>query len=243
MTSLPDLKPINDETWELLRLPSTATLTTVLAHLGLWNTFLTGVRPLTPDARMVGQAFTLRYIPAREDLDRSGHYDNLTDPQRLAVERVGPRDALVIDARGDQRAGTLGDILATRMKVRGAAGVVTDGAFRDSPAIAACGLPAYAQSAHAATNKTVHHPIDIQLPIGCAGVAVFPGDILVGDGEGVVVIPRHLADEVARKAADQERRENFILEKIRGGAGLMGVYPPDERTLAEFARWRERPAP
>src|SRR5947207_2086833 len=143
---------IADETWELLARPSTATLTTVLAKNGFWNTFITGAKPLRPGTRMVGQAFTLRYIPAREDLDRSLAVDNLTDAQRLAVEQVGPRDVLVIDARGDERAGTMGNILATRMVARGAVGIVTDGCFRDSPAIAAMPLAAYARSWHAATN-------------------------------------------------------------------------------------------
>ncbi len=228
------------EIFEQLRIPSTATLTSVLARRGLRNTFMTGVRPLAPRTRMVGQAFTLRYIPAREDLDQTGVVDNLTDPQRIAVESVGPHDVLVIDARGDVRAGSMGAILATRMKLRGAAGVVTDGAFRDSPEIAASGLPAYARAAHAATNKTIHHPTDIQLPIACGGVAVFPGDVIVGDDEGVVVIPRHLAAEVAEEAVAQERREEFIMEKVRAGASIIGVYPPDAKTLAEYEAWRKQ---
>jgi regulator of RNase E activity RraA len=231
---------IPTEIFATLRVPSTATVWSALARHGLRNTFLQGVRPLRPGQRMVGQAFTLRYIPAREDLDWTGTLDNLTDPQRIAVERVGPDDVLVIDARGDTRAGSLGAILAMRIKVRGAAGVVTDGAFRDSPAIADSGLPAYARAAHAATNKTIHHPTDVQVPIACGGVAVFPGDVLVGDDEGVVVIPRHFAAEVAQEAAAQEQREDFIMEKIRGGASILGVYPPNEATLEEYKRWLER---
>lgn len=228
------MEPIDDGTWGLLAEPSTATLTTVLAKLGFWNTFMTGVKPLSPGRRLVGQAFTLRYIPAREDLDRDLNVDNLTDPQRMAIERVGLRDVLVIDARGDERAGVMGNILAARMVARGAVGIVTDGCFRDSPAIAAMPLAAYSRSMNAATNKTIHHPQDIQLPVGCGGVAVYPGDVLVGDDEGVVVIPRHLAARVAREAAAQEHREAFILEKIRAGSSIVGVYPPDERTLAEY---------
>lgn len=229
-----DQVTISDETWELLKTPSTATLTTVLAKKGLWNTFLTGVKPLASGYRMIGRAFTLRYIPSREDLDSSLQFDNLTDPQRIAIERVGPGEVLVIDARGDERGGTMGAILATRMHVRGAVGVVTDGAFRDSPVIAELDMPAYARSAHAATNKTIHHPCDFQLPIACAGVAVYPGDLLVGDDEGVVVIPPHLADEVAQEASAQEHRENFIIDKIRRGASLIGTYPMDEQTRAEY---------
>jgi len=237
---MPELAPLSCEVFEMLRIPSTATLTTVLAKRGLHNTFMIGVRPLRPNTRMVGQAFTLRYIPAREDLDHTGTVDNLTDPQRIAIERLGPNDVLVIDARGEVRAGSMGAILATRMKLRGAAGAVTDGAFRDSPEIAASGLPAYARAAHAAANKTIHHPTDFQLPIACGGVAVYPGDVIVGDDEGVVVIPRHLAEGVAREALAQEQREEFIMEKIRGGASIVGVYPPNQETLAEYEEWRKR---
>lgn len=235
-----ELAPLTPETIELLRIPGTATIWSVLARHGLRYTFMSGVLPLRKGQRMVGQAFTLRYIPAREDLDWGSGVDNLTDPQRVAVESVGPNDVLVIDARGDVRAGSAGAILCTRMKMRGAAGVVTDGAFRDTPEIAASGLPAYARAAHAGTNKTIHHPTDIQLPISCGGVAVFPGDVLVGDDEGVIVIPRHLATAVAAEAAAQERREDFILEKICGGASIIGVYPPNEATLGEYEAWAKR---
>jgi regulator of RNase E activity RraA len=231
---------VSPETLALLRVPSTATLTTVLGHHGLRNTFMDGVRPLRPDFRLVGLAFTLRYIPAREDLDVIGEVDNLTDPQRVGIEQIGPGEVLVIDARGDTRAGTLGAILATRLHVRRAAGIVTDGAYRDSPAIAEIGIPAYAAAMNAHTNKSIHHPADIQLPVACGGVAVYPGDVLVGDGEGVVVIPRHLARPVAEAAAEMEEKEGFIMRKIQGGAGLAGVYPPDKDTLAEYDAARRR---
>jgi len=145
------LASVNETTWELLERPSTATLATVLAKHDLWNVFVTGSLPLSPGRRMVGQAYTLRYLPAREDLDHNLVFDNSKDPQRLAIESGGPRDVLVIDARGDERAGTMGNILATRMVARGAAGIVTDGCFRDSPAIAEMDIPAYARSPHAAT--------------------------------------------------------------------------------------------
>jgi regulator of RNase E activity RraA len=235
--------PISDRTWELLTKPSTATLTTVLAKKGFWNTFVTGATPLNPSRRMVGQAFTLRYIPSREDLDRNMVFDNQKDPQRIAIESVGPRDVLVIDARGDERAGVMGNILAERMAARGAVGVVTDGCFRDSPAIAEIAIAAYARSPHAATNKTIHHPVDVQVPVGCGGVPVYPGDILVGDAEGVVVIPRHLADEVAEEAAAQEHKEDFIVDRIRNGAPLLGTYPPNEQTLAEYQEYCQEHPP
>jgi regulator of RNase E activity RraA len=220
---------------------STATLTSVLLKLGLRSTFITDVHPLVPGTRLVGQAYTLRYIPMREDLDADaldGRFDNLTNPQRIAVEHVGPGDVLVMDARGEIRAGTIGNILVTRIKHRGAAGLVTDGAFRDAAGIAAVGLPAYHRGTHAATNVTLHHPVDVQLPVACGGVSVYPGDALVGDGDGVIVIPRHLAEEAAARAIEQERREQFILSKVQAGASIIGVYPPNQETLDEFTHWK-----
>ena len=221
-----------------LKMASTATLTSVLRNKGLHNTFMHNVVPLQSDARMVGRAFTLRYIPAREDLDEVP-LDNLKDVQRIGIEQIGAGDVLVIDARGDTRAGTMGSILAARIQVRGCTGVVTDGAYRDSPTIAASGLPAYAAAMNAHTNKTVHHPSEIQVPIACGGVAVFPGDLIVGDQEGVVVIPAHLAAAVAAEAEEMEQKERFIMEKIRSGASIVGTYPPDEATLAEYRAWKE----
>ena len=225
---------IDEKTRQLFHSASTATIATVLAKRGLWNQFVTGAVPLSPELRMVGQAFTLRYIPARADVDHNLVFDNSKDPQRLAIEQVGPGEVLVIDARGNENAGTMGNILATRMVARGAVGIVTDGCFRDSPAIAQMKIASYARSAHAATNKTVHHPVDLQVPIGCGGVAVYPGDVLVGDAEGVIVVPLAMADEVAREAASQEHREDFLLTKIEQGAPLLGTYPADEQTLAEY---------
>ena len=230
---------ISPQTLDQLLVPSTATLTSVLKGHGLHNTFMHRVAPLKPDMKMAGPAFTLRYIPAREDLN-AGEVDNSTDVQRVGIEQIEAGTVLVIDARGDTRAGTMGNILATRVHARGGVGLVTDGAYRDSPAIAATGLAAYAAAMNAHTNKTVHYPSQIQVPIGCGGVAVFPGDIVVGDGEGVVVIPRNLAGEVAAKAMQMEEKEDFILEKIRAGASIVGTYPPDEKTLAEFAAWKAR---
>jgi regulator of RNase E activity RraA len=222
-----------------LLVPSTATLTTVLRKHGLSNTYMHRVAPLRPGMKMAGPAFTLRYIPAREDLG-AGEVDNLKDAQRVAIERVAPGEVFVIDARQHTRAGTMGAILAARLQQRGAAGIVTDGAYRDSPVIADSGLPAYSAAMNAHANKTVHHPSEFQVPIACGGVAVFPGDWLVGDGEGVVVIPAHLANAVAAEALEQEEKEDFIIGKIRSGASIVGTYPPDAKTLAEFAEWKRR---
>jgi regulator of RNase E activity RraA len=198
------------------------------------------VRPLRPDLSMAGQAFTLRYIPMREDLERTGEFDNRTNQQRVAVESVGPGDVLVIDARGDTRAATLGNILATRIMHRGAAGIVTDGAFRDTPAIRALDFPTYARGQSPNVSNLIHHPLESNVPIGCAGVAVLPGDVIVGDGEGVIVIPRAIAEEVIEAAHEQEAREEFIVSRIRAGSSILGVYPPDEQTLRDYEDWQAR---
>lgn len=229
--------PLTPDALAKLRAVSTATLTSQLAKRGIRSTFLTGITPLRPDLRMVGYAFTLRYVPARED-QTDAHYDNTKNIQRIAVESVGPEDVLVIDARSDVRAATFGNILATRMMVRGAAGIVTDGAVRDTPAFRAIDLPVYTRAAHATASSAVHHPIDINVPIGCAGVLVMPGDVIVGDAEGVIVIPAQIAEEVAHAAYDQESLEEFVVQKIAAGASILGVYPPDEQTQAEYAAWR-----
>ena len=229
---------ISQDVLDSLLIPSTATLTAQLSSLGLWHTFMHEVSPLQTGTKMVGSAFTLRYIPAREDLDRVP-LDNLTDIQRIGIEQIGPGEVLVIDARGDTRAGTMGNILATRVHRRGATGIVTDGAYRDSPAFLDIDIPSYARAMNAHTNKTIHHPADIQLPVGCGGVAVFPGDIVVGDDEGVVVIPRKYAEQVAERALEQEVKETFLLKKIEDGASIVGVYPPDEATNAEFETWKK----
>ena len=220
-----------------LRSVSTATLTSQLQNHGFRNTFLAGLSPLRPELRMVGYAFTLRYIPAREDL-ADERYDNTRNVQRLAVEAVGPEDVLIIDARGDVSAASLGHILGTRITQRGAAGFVTDGALRDTPSFRSLELPTYIRAAHATTSFVAHHPVDMQVPIGCAGVAVTPGDVIAGDAEGVVIIPAHLAEQVAHDAYEQEIREEFFQEKVAGGASIVGVYPPNDETLAAFERWR-----
>lgn len=230
--------PLDETTRRLLTGVSTATVATQLFKRGFRTRFMTGVAPLHPDLKFVGTARTLRYLPMREDLDHVEVFRNPEMPQRKAVELVGPGEVLVIDARGDLRAGTIGNILATRIMRRGAAGIVSDGPFRDLEAIRAMRFPAFCAGANAGTNLAAHHPVDVDLPVGCGGVLVFPGDVLVGDGDGVIVIPRHLAGEIARDAAEQERAEEFVLEKIAGGSSIVGVYPMNEETAAEYEAWK-----
>ncbi|MBB4664273.1 ribonuclease activity regulator RraA [Conexibacter arvalis] len=231
----PAAEPLGDDLIAAFSRISTATLTTQLFARGLRNTFLHGVRPLNPgNARMVGSAFTLRYVPAREDLDVLAVFKDYDHPQRRAVESVGPGQVLVMDCRGRGRAASAGNILATRLMRRGAAGLVTDGSLRDSPEIAELAMPAFAAGASAMTNLAQHHAVDMQVPIGCAEVAVYPGDVIVGDAEGVVCVPRELAAEVAAAALEQERLEEFILAEVDGGAPLRGTYPPGEELLARY---------
>lgn len=235
------MTPLSDDVRELLGSASTATISTQLFRRGLRNTFLHGLRPLSPSAsRLVAEAVTLRYVPAREDLDVLSAFDDYDHPQRRAIESVGPGQVLVMDCRGRGRAASAGEILATRLRVRGASGLISDGSVRDSHRIAASGLPCFVGSVSATTNLALHHAVDINVPIGCADVAVYPGDIMVADEEGVVCVPRYLAEDVAVEAAAKEREEEFILAKVAAGAPLRGTYPPDEQVKAEYRRRTEQ---
>lgn len=237
---MPQFAPLQANTLDMLRHASTATITTQLFQRGLRNVFMNGLAPLNPShSHFVGEAMTLRNIPMREDVDTLEIFRNPENPQRKAVEMVGPGQVLVQDCRGDTRAASGGNILVTRMRMRGATAVVTDGAVRDSQDIAKQPFPVFTKGRSATLNLAIHHAVDINVPIACAGVPVYPGDIIVGDEEGVVVIPRHFADDIAGPAAEQEIMERFILEKVEHGAALPGVYPPNEETLAEYVRWRE----
>ena len=232
------LKP---ETRAKLMTVSTATLCTALFKRGLRNQFIQDVRPLNSTLpNMVGEAFTLRYIPAREDLNPITVFMDRAHPQRVAVEQCPPGSVMVFDSRKDARAASAGSILITRLMVRGAAGVVTDGGFRDSPEIAAMPFPIYHHRPSAPTNLTLHQALDINVPIGCGDVAVFPGDVLVGDREGVIVIPAHLADEVALEAVEMTAFEDFVMEEVLKGRAIIGLYPPsDSQAKDDFAAWRK----
>jgi regulator of RNase E activity RraA len=222
-----------------LRRVSTATLTTQLFKRGLRNMFMQGVRPLARyGANLVGPAFTLRNIPAREDIDRLDVFTDPAHPQRKAIETTPPGHVLVIDCRGDTRAACGGQILITRLMVRGAAGMVSDGGLRDSGPIAAMPIPIFCAGPAAPLNLAVHHAVETSVPIGCGGVAIYPGDIIVGDADGVVVIPASLAEEIAVQADEQESQEEFLLRRIEGGAPLPGTYPPNAETRAAYEAWR-----
>jgi regulator of RNase E activity RraA len=219
----------------LLASVSTATINTQLFRRGLRNTVLKGLLPANSRAaRFVGPAFTLRYIPAREDVDGIEVFNDPHHPQRLAIETAPRGSVLVMDCRQDAGAASGGSILVRRLAVRGVAALVTDASLRDFGSIGGMDFPAFSRGPNPALNLVTHHAADIQVPIGCAGVAIYPGDIVVGDSDGVVAIPKEIAMEVAAASFEQENLEKYLAKRIEDGAPLVGTYPPNEQTLAEY---------
>ena len=233
---------LSQETREKLKNISTPTIATCLFKNGFKNQFIQEVKPLQlGKPTMVGEAYTLRSIPAREDRNPITVFRNTDHPQRVAVENCPAGHVLVIDSRKDARAASGGDILVTRLMVRGVAGIVTDGGFRDSANIAKLAIPAYHSRPSAPTNLTLHEALDINVPIACGDVAVFPGDVLVGDDDGIMVIPAHIVDEVANECIEMTLFEDFVLEKVQQGNAVIGLYPStDEKWVAEFELWRKQ---
>ena len=234
---------LKDFTRQQLMTVSTATLCTALFKKGLHHQYIQDVRPINPGLpNMVGEAFTLRYIPAREDLNHIGVFQDPAHPQRKAVEDCPPGAVFVIDSRKDARAASAGAILISRLMVRGVAGCVTDGGFRDSPEMAKLPFPTYHSRPAAPTNLTVHQALDINVPIGCGDAPVFPGDVIVGDAEGVVVIPAHLADEIAQEAVEMTAFEDFVTEMVqKEHRSIIGLYPPtQQKSKDDFAVWRAK---
>src|SRR4051794_8758663 len=232
---------LSDATRDKLKTISTATVATALFKRGFRSQCIQDVHPLSPDQpTLVGKAFTLRYMPAREDLNKLEVFRDRSHPQRKAVEFCPPGAVLVMDSRKDARAASAGSILVSRLMVRGAAGVVTDGGFRDSAEIARLAMPTFHHRPSAPTNLTLHQAIDINVPIGCGDAPVFPGDVIVGDDDGVVVIPAHLAVEIAMEAMGMTAFEDFVTEEVLKGRSIIGLYPAThEQTHADFAAWRQ----
>jgi regulator of RNase E activity RraA len=235
------MEPLSNETRERLRAVSTATLSTLLFKRGLRNTWLHAVRRMSAAKRnMVGEAFTLRNIPCREDLDQVSAFENPDHPQRKAFDTVPAGHVLVIDCRADTRAASGGGILTTRLQVRGAAGLVSDGCLRDSDEIGAMDFPVYCAGPASPLNLSRHHAVDFNVPIACGGVAVYPGDVVAGDADGVVIIPRHLAEEVAREALPMEEFERFVTAEVQRGQPLIGTYPPTPEVRARYTEWMKK---
>lgn len=229
------------EARDMLRGVNVAALTNCLLSRGLRNIFLHGISPVAATAEnMVGEAFTMRFIPAREDIDNMAAYARPDHVQRRAIEECPAGSVLVIDSRGDARAASAGDLLVARLKARGAAGIVTDGGFRDVAGVANTGLPAYQKQTASPASPIIHHAADLNLPIGCAGVAVYPGDIVVGDREGVVVFPAKFAEEVAREAYEATLYEEFADAEIRRGRSIFGLFPATDESRKQYQEWRKQ---
>lgn len=231
---------MNEELRQKLGSVSVATLATALYKRGLRNQVIQGVQPVKRKGRnMVGPAFTLRYIPAREDRNQLSEFRKPTHPQRVAIETCPEGHVLVMDSRKDARAASAGDILITRLMMRGAAGVVTDGGFRDAATIGELDIPAYHTRPSSPTNLTLHEALDLNVPIGCGDAPVFPGDIIVGDDDCVIVIPQEIAKEVASEGVEMTAYEDFVVEQVKAGASIIGLYPGTRGDhAADFAAWR-----
>jgi regulator of RNase E activity RraA len=235
------MSKLSQATRDRLKTVSTATICTALFKRGLRKQMIQDVLPVNPShGTMVGEAFTLRYIPAREDLNPISVFTDRSHPQRKAVEDCPAGAVMVIDSRKDARAASAGSILISRMMVRGCAGIVTDGGFRDAPDIAKLAMPAFHNRPSAPTNLTLHQAVDVNVPIGCGDAPVWPGDVIVGDGDGVVVIPAGIADEIAAETVEMTAFEDFVTEEVMKGRSILGLYPAtEEQTKLDFAAWRK----
>jgi 5-oxopent-3-ene-1,2,5-tricarboxylate decarboxylase / 2-hydroxyhepta-2,4-diene-1,7-dioate isomerase len=226
---------VPDELLARLGTVAVATLSAQLRRRGLNDVSVDGVHPARPGSRFTGRARTLRYLPHRPDLflQRGGGFN----AQKRAIESVGPGEVLVMDARGERGTGTIGDILALRAQVRGAAAIVTDGGLRDAAVVAALDIPVFHAGAHPAVLGRRHVPWEIDVAIACGGTTVLPGDILAGDDDGVVVIPPAIAEEVLADAVEQERQERFVTDQVAAGASVDGLYPLSGDWLARYQDW------
>jgi len=220
---------------------TTASLTSQLVKRGMRTRAIANIAPVNPDTpRVFGPAYTLRYIPMREDLASGAAMADPENPQRKAIEVVPPGHVLVVDTRGMDVSGTFGDILVARLRVRGVAGVVSDGPMRDIEEMKKMDFPVFARGNAAPPSYASMIAADAQVPIGCGGVAVFPGDIVIADLDGVVILPADIAEEVARDAVEQDQLEAYVRQRVEGGDSIVGVYPPNEKTKADYEAWKAK---
>jgi regulator of RNase E activity RraA len=231
------LKP---EIHALLVRVGVASLTNGLLRRGLRNQFLHGILPVAPSLpTMAGPAFTLRFIPAREDIDSLTALARADTAQRRALEACPLGAILVIDTGNNTRSASAGDLMIGRLKVRGCAGIVTDGGFRDIQGVIKLGLPAYQRQASPPATPIALHPVDFDVPIGCAGVAVYPGDIMVGDSDGVVVLPLGIAEELAQDALEIATYDEFAEQRIAAGRSIIDIFPPSDKVTQEYNEWKK----
>ena len=213
-------------------------LANALLKRGIRRSFLLGLQAVAATQRpLIGPAWTLRFIPAREDKDSMALYATDEGLHRRAIEECPQGAVLVMSTGGDLSASCMGDMMALRLSVRGVAGVVSDGGFRDTPGIAATGLPCFQRAPSGPATPIALHPVEFNAPVGCAGVAIYPNDVVVGDAEGVVAIPRHLVDEIAAECEDVADYEAFVALHIRRGRSIFGLFPATPASQAEYAQW------
>ena len=233
-----NVAPLSPETRTLLEKCGAATIANALLKRGFRNTFLLGLKAVAPGQKpLIGPAFTLRFIPAREDLDSMEIYARNDSLHRRAIEECDPGAVLVLATGGDARASSMGDMMALRLATRGVAGAVTDGGFRDAPGIRASGLPCFQAQESGPATPIWLHPVELNAPVGICGVAVYPGDIFVGNDEGVVVIPRHLVDEIARECVGVADYEAFVAREIHRGRSLFGLFPATPESRVDYDNW------
>jgi regulator of RNase E activity RraA len=229
---------LSAETRAKLGKVGSANVANALLKRGFRNVYMLGLQALSQDqSQLVGPAYTLRFMPAREDIDSMANYSRDDNLHRRAIEECPPGHVLVIDAGGCLRSAAAGDMMAIRLRQRGVTGLVTDGGFRDTPAIRKTTLPAYQRQSAPPATPIAMHPVELNGPVGCAGVAVYPGDVLVGDGEGVVVIPRHLVEEIADEALDAVEYEAYAELQIARGRPLFGLFPATPESRKDYDAW------
>lgn len=223
-----------------LKNAGTATCANLLLKRGFKNTYLLGIQPISENQPPIaGPAYTLRFMPAREDIDTMANYQLDTNLHRRAIEECPEGHILVIDAGQSTRAASMGDMMALRLIYRNVTGVVTDGGFRDTRAIEESGLPCYQKQSAPPATPIALHPIELNGPIGCAGVAIYPGDYIVGDHEGVMAIPQAYVEEIAVEAQYIYDYEKYVAIKLAEGASLFGLFPGTEASFKQYELWRQ----
>ncbi|MGX9936581.1 RraA family protein [Advenella kashmirensis] len=250
LTDIPRLTPaphVPDSVLDRLAKATSGSLTTQLYIKGIRQPVLHGLKPLNRKIKpFAGRAYTMRFIPAREDVDK---YNNLTTApsaenlQWVGVEQIEPGHVLVIDSNQDGRAASMGNMLITRMMKRGARAVITDGTFRDGTELSMMDFPIWSTGVTATTRLSYHHVADLNVPIGCAGVAVYPGDVIHGDGDNITVIPAHMAEEMANLCEKRDDIEAYLALRVQAGEALWGLYPPSEQTREQYRVWVEAGRP
>ena len=236
--------PISADAFEILRACSVPSLVSTLFRMGFANTFVRGVKRINPgDRLMVGSAFTMRTVPIREDTRQAISDGRLANLQALAFDQISAGQVLVCEGAGETETALLGDMVTTSFAYRGVSGIVADCSVNDRVSIAGIECPVYCLGDASLPFTSHRHVIDLNVPISCGGVAVFPGDVIVGDGNGVVVIPKDRCAEVADSAFERERFEGFVAERLRGGAPLKGTYPASDETKRLYEEWLKGRAP